>query len=77
MKNTSPNTKQNATVKQTLSIEEFIKKYIISSEVDIKNLKFFSFNLKKALKDNKWFFDAFWNSILAVTLKILAWKIYQ
>lgn len=53
MKNASPNTKQNATIKQTLSIEEFIKKYIISSEVDIKNLKFFSFNLKKALKNNK------------------------
>jgi hypothetical protein len=52
MKNLSLNSKQNAAIKQTLSIEEFINKYISSSKVDIKDLKFFSFNLKKALKSN-------------------------
>jgi hypothetical protein len=51
MKNLSLNSKQNAAIKETLSIEEFIKKYISSSKVDITDLKFFSFNLKKALRN--------------------------
>lgn len=50
MKNLNPNTKQNAIVKQTLSLEEFIKKYIISSKKEIKNLNLFPFNLEKPLK---------------------------
>lgn len=50
MKNSNINTKQNAVIKQTLSLEEFVKKYIISSQNEIKDLKLFPFNLKKTLK---------------------------
>ncbi|KDN54545.1 hypothetical protein [Flavobacterium seoulense] len=49
MKNLSLNTKQNAAIKQTLSLEEFIKKYISQSTAEIKEI-IFSFDLKKTLK---------------------------
>lgn len=53
MKNSNINTKQNAVIKQTLSLEEFIKKYISSSKNEIKDFKLFSFPLKKTLKSKE------------------------
>ena len=50
MKNLSLNSKQNAAIKQTLSIEEFIKKYISSSNVEIQRFKIFLLQFKKGIK---------------------------
>ncbi|MEO8254580.1 MAG: hypothetical protein ABI554_09365 [Flavobacterium sp.] len=47
MKNSNLSTKQNAIIKQTLNFEEFIKKYIISPTIEIKDLKLFSLAIKK------------------------------
>lgn len=47
MKNLSLDTKQYAVVKQTLNFEEFIKKYILSPSIEIKDLKLIPINVKK------------------------------
>ncbi|MGA9637442.1 hypothetical protein [Flavobacterium sp.] len=50
MKDSTINTKQNAIIKRTLSLDEFIVKYIGSSKIEIKNLKKLPFDLKKWLQ---------------------------
>lgn len=43
-------TKQNAIIKRTLTLDEFIKVYIKPSQIAINNLKFLPFDLRKFLR---------------------------